>query len=91
MMTTAGNSPWGKTPPFSDTRWRPGAIPSTPWPVTTSSVPTTRNSISAPTLTSENQNSISPNHFTATMFMPPTKNSATRAKSHCGTSAKVSQ
>ena len=90
-MMTAGKSPCGNTPPFSEMRWRPGVSPSTPWPVRTSTVPTMRNSTSAPTLTSENQNSISPNHFTATMFMPPTKASATRAKSHCGTSAKVPQ
>ena len=50
-----------------------------------------RNSTSAVTFTSENQNSISPNQLTAIIFMTVTSESAARAKSHCGTSEKVPQ
>jgi hypothetical protein len=59
--------------------------------VTSSAAPISRKSTSAPTLMIENQNSISPNHFTATMFMAPTNASAMKAKIHCGTSVNVPQ
>ena len=65
--------------------------PATGWPIARMAVPISRKAISAATLISENQNSISPKNFTASMFMPPTKASAMAAKIHCGTSAKLDQ
>lgn len=44
-----------------------------------------------PTLTSENQNSISPNTFTPIMFITDTIPSAPSANTHCGTSVNTAQ
>ena len=60
-------------------------------PLPRMTTPITRNRESAPTLTSENQNSISPNHFTPTRFITVTMLSATSANSHCGTSENIAQ
>ena len=53
-------------------------------PKTTKSVPITRNTSSASTLTRANQNSSSPKIFTETRFSASTSTTTTRASAHCG-------
>ena len=54
-------------------------------------VPATRNAISAITLISAAQNSISPNHLTEIMLTDSTITSAISATAHCGTTSNAFQ
>ena len=73
-------------PPFSLIRENPVGAP-VGVPKTTKRMPTTRKTTSAETLTTANQNSISPKTFTEMRLVIITTTSTTAASSHWGRSA----
>ena len=84
--TSAGSRPLGRKPPFSLIRENPVGAP-VGVPKSTKQMPTIRNTTSAETFTTANQNSISPKSFTEIRLVAMTTTSTTAAISHCGRSA----
>lgn len=92
---TAGSSPFGNSPSLSPQIENPVRTASPPASTgnakTSQTIATTRNATSAATLMRANQNSSSPNTFTATMFAARTTTRAISASSHCGAAVKADQ
>ncbi|SIN02958.1 Uncharacterised protein [Mycobacteroides abscessus subsp. abscessus] len=90
MISSAGSTPRGNSPPWSVIRLSPEGW-SLGVPVKTMITPTTRKITRAATLMSANQNSISPKTFTEMRLAATTTATTAKAVTPCGIAATASE